>query len=395
MASASIPENAQDASLERLGIHVQTVVPNNVMTSKEVSKVKFTKSRPIGYLIDNVDGFKDIAKETLEWYEQAILGRDQDVLRLGGELDRVEVELLRARQEMAVAAANAPFQEAIQSAKDDPEIEAIMRKAADAERKTERTEKRLAAAVEESAGRKKRVEELEAQLAAALAGGTAAETPVEEHAPAEVLAENESLRVQLAEAETRAQVAEEAVAALNKYTEEQDEYIDALEAQLPPTPEEAEQIEAAEEYTSEDQGGFDLDHYDGVSEALADESFELASAPAEEYEEQAALLGSFESAHTPQEVEAEFELVGGLDDEAALQLLDGPEAAADESEAQAPDVADDAVEFDENGNPIEYDEDGERIYFWDGMRLPKGLTPDALMPQPLPGDETGTNAEGR
>jgi len=91
----------QQGSLERLGIPVETVVPEGVMTSGQARSVRFRNSRPQGYAYGDVESFIfDHIIPTLTWYAQELHQRDLAIHKLGEELDAAEVTMTNLQAQL-------------------------------------------------------------------------------------------------------------------------------------------------------------------------------------------------------------------------------------------------------------------------------------------------------
>lgn len=308
MAQPSIP--AEQGSLERLGIPNETEMPDGILTPSAIRQVRFRQQASRGYYTKDVEAFvNEQATISVEWYIQRLQARDGDVHRLGEELDRLEVDLINMRGQLELAAASAPLAEAIRDAQQDPEVEAIVNKAKRTEADLERANLRIAA--------------LEEDLAAA--ASTAPAAAVQDIAAQERIAE---LEAELAASEQQVAGFAEQVQAMETYSDQQDEYIDLLLAQLP--------AEAGEQATTEAE-------------------------PAEGAEQQPSLPEEIErSAEPEQAVAAEPETVA--DEPRGSEYLE-PEYPEHEAE---PDV-----QRTREAQPTD-----QQRHVWNGVELPDGLTPE-------------------
>jgi len=88
-------------SLEQMGISVETNLPDGALTPAYAKGVKFTQTKP-GYHFREVEAYKESVDYTLEVYAALLHQRDLDVHRLGGELDRSQVDIKNLQNQIEV-----------------------------------------------------------------------------------------------------------------------------------------------------------------------------------------------------------------------------------------------------------------------------------------------------
>lgn len=88
-------------SLEQMGISVETNLPEGVLTPAYAKGVKFTQTKP-GYHFREVEAYKESVDHSLEAYAALLHQRDLDVHRLGGELDRSQVDIKNLQNQIEV-----------------------------------------------------------------------------------------------------------------------------------------------------------------------------------------------------------------------------------------------------------------------------------------------------
>ena len=117
----------QQGSLERLGIPLETVPGEGVLTPGTVKAVRFRMSKPTGYAVKDVEDFVlDIVQPSLTWYSQALHQRDLAIHTLGEELDRAEVDLLNLRFQLQTTQYSARVEEGVALNQDDKEMAALL-----------------------------------------------------------------------------------------------------------------------------------------------------------------------------------------------------------------------------------------------------------------------------
>lgn len=366
MASADIPP--EQGSLERLGVTIETEIPEEILKPSVIRAVRFRQQAKLGYYTKDVEAFvQEKALPSVEWLIQRLHARDLDVHRLGEELDRLEVDMINIRAQFEMAAASAPIAAAIAQAEQDPEVEAIVARA-------QQDQADLAAAY-------KRIEALEADLAAM--GNT---VPVQDVAIETRIAELEG-QLEAAEGErdnyalllkqsqnkagtssTQEQDGDFAahIQQLEEYAQQQDEYIDLLlnridelEDQLQNASQE--HAEAPSSALPENEAEIETPFEQSHDEAAGDEA-SLEDAPVLEEEE--ALLPESEPLDTATEFGYSF-----------AQHDDGFELVAGREEliGQEPEQ----VEHEETTFEEDRDEQPhEPPQIWNGIELPEGLTPE-------------------
>lgn len=82
----------QNDILARLQISAQTVIPENVMSSREAKAVRFTRSTP-GYYYPDVEQAVEEMSKTIAWFEDSAHKRDLDIHKLAREVDQLETAL--------------------------------------------------------------------------------------------------------------------------------------------------------------------------------------------------------------------------------------------------------------------------------------------------------------
>jgi hypothetical protein len=122
-----------EGSLERLGVQVQTVIEEDILTEAQALKVRFraTKvkgySNPVGYAFSEVDTFvRNIVTPSLAWYQNALHERDKTVHRLGEELDRLQVDNTNLTKQLEYIQYNSRISDGIQAGQDDQEMSALL-----------------------------------------------------------------------------------------------------------------------------------------------------------------------------------------------------------------------------------------------------------------------------
>lgn len=91
----------QQGALERLGIPVETIPPESVLTSGQARSIRFRVSRPQGYAYGDVESFIfEYLLPTLEWYANALHQRDLAVHKLGELADILEVNNLNLQAQL-------------------------------------------------------------------------------------------------------------------------------------------------------------------------------------------------------------------------------------------------------------------------------------------------------
>lgn len=383
MASADIPP--EQGSLERLGVAIETEIPEEILKPSVIRALRFRQQAKLGYYTKDVEAFvQEKALTSVEWYIQRLHARDLDVHRLGEELDRLEIDMMNVRAQFEMAAASAPIAAAIAQAEQDPEVEAIVARA-------RQDQADLAAAYE-------RINALEADLAAVGNSAPVQDAAIEtriaelegELEAAEEERDNYALLLSQAQeqgSEASAEAPGEDVAAnvreLEEYAQQQDDYIDLLlnridelEALLPsgveaPAAEAAEQPEGDEiedefEGEAELEGEEEPEEQEPVALEEIDEAEEL---PADGYEEEEAADELVLPESEPLDPATEFGYAFGASDDDDFDLVAGRE----ELIGQEPDQ----VEYEEVTPEEDRDQQPrEPRHVWNGIELPEGLTPE-------------------
>jgi hypothetical protein len=259
----------QQGSLERLGIPVETVVPEGVMTSGQARSVRFRNSRPQGYAYGDVESFIfDHIIPTLTWYSEELHQRDLAIHKLGEELDAAEVTIVNLQAQLD----NKDFNDA------------VGRAVGDADRSVE--EQQLMVRVKELEGR---ITELQNAPIASPDGEFYTREEVQSYIDSAVAEAEAHKDAEFSENKyyTEAQVQSilaEAVPAVNGYTQEQ---LDAAvnEAAVAATP----AVPAEDVYTHEEVQGFiDTAVEEATATLEASKAAELAEAVAKAKQEAAA-----------------------------------------------------------------------------------------------------------
>ncbi len=91
----------QQGALERLGIPVETIPPETILTSGQARSIRFRVSQPRGYAFGDVESFIfEYLLPTLEWYANALHQRDLAVHKLGEMIDILEVDQLNLKAQL-------------------------------------------------------------------------------------------------------------------------------------------------------------------------------------------------------------------------------------------------------------------------------------------------------
>jgi len=117
----------QQGSLERLGIQLETLPTEGVLTPGTVKSARFRISKPSGYAVKDVEDFIfDIVQPTLAWYSEALHKRDLDVFTLGEELDKAEVDLVNLRYQVQALEYGSKVQEGVALNQEDKEVSDLL-----------------------------------------------------------------------------------------------------------------------------------------------------------------------------------------------------------------------------------------------------------------------------
>lgn len=165
-------DNIPQGSLEQLGIHVETQLPQGVMSPADSKGVRFTATRP-GYHFREVEAYKEAVDTTLETYAAILHARDMDVYNLGAELDRARVDILNLRHQIEVYEYKGGVAEADAT---DEEVETLLNNNAMLQAKIDELEEANKAMDEWATTAQQYVADLETRLAYYENGG---EVPVE------------------------------------------------------------------------------------------------------------------------------------------------------------------------------------------------------------------------
>lgn len=94
-------------SLERLGIPLETLPGEGVITPGSAKSLRFRVSRPEGYAYADVESFIfEILIPSLDWYAQTLHARDLAIHKLGEELDKAEVDIINLKAQIENADLN-------------------------------------------------------------------------------------------------------------------------------------------------------------------------------------------------------------------------------------------------------------------------------------------------
>lgn len=154
-------DNIPQGSLEQLGIHVETQLPQGVMSPADSKGVRFTQTRP-GYHFREVEAYKEAVDNTLENYVALLHARDMDVYNLGAELDRARIDILNLRHQIEVYEYKGGVAEADAT---DEEVQTLLNNNAMLQAKIEELEEANKAMSEWAEVAEKVVADLEARLA--------------------------------------------------------------------------------------------------------------------------------------------------------------------------------------------------------------------------------------
>lgn len=130
----SYPEANDVGALERLGIPVQTVPPEAILTAGKSKSIRFRISRPSGYAFGDVESYQfDFVIPTLEWYASTLHQRDLAVHKLGEMVDKLEVDLLNAKAQLDNKDYNEAIGMAVEDSESDAEVERLINRVQDLE----------------------------------------------------------------------------------------------------------------------------------------------------------------------------------------------------------------------------------------------------------------------
>jgi len=117
-------ENLQgQGSLERLGIPLETVPVEGILTPGAAKGLRFRVSRPEGYAYADVESFIfDILIPSLDWYAQKLHERDLGIHKLGEELDKAEIDIINLRAQVENSQYNEVFGASLQETELDSEV---------------------------------------------------------------------------------------------------------------------------------------------------------------------------------------------------------------------------------------------------------------------------------
>lgn len=127
--------NANNGSLEKRGIQVETQIDPNVLSSSAAKAIRFRLSKPSGYALSEVDDFvRNIVQTSIDWYNQTIYERDKTVHYLGEELDKAETDIANLKSQIQFLEYNGQIEKGISQNSDDKEMVALMEKLATSEK---------------------------------------------------------------------------------------------------------------------------------------------------------------------------------------------------------------------------------------------------------------------
>lgn len=130
-------EEAQQKSrdvLQRFKINLETELPDAILVPSKLNKVRFTKSRPIGFHFDEVEAFHRDVVKTVSWLIDALQERDRNVHKLATEIDKYISDLQNANLQLQVFTLSAesggePPTEAVEN----PDVLALKKRVQDLE----------------------------------------------------------------------------------------------------------------------------------------------------------------------------------------------------------------------------------------------------------------------
>lgn len=197
----------QSGSLEQLGIHVQTNLPEGIMSPADSKAVRFTQTRP-GYHFREVEAYKDAVDTTLEAYGKIIYDRDMDVYNLGAELDRARVDIANLRHQIEVYEYTGGVAQADAT---DEEVETLLNN---------------------NAALQAKIVELEEQNGILLQAVEKTDTVSTTSTEASNTEETEALLAENAQLQTKVNTLEQQISEMSEWAAQAEAYVMQLEAQL-------------------------------------------------------------------------------------------------------------------------------------------------------------------
>lgn len=130
-------EEAQQKSrdvLQRFKINLETELPDAILVPSKLNKVRFTKSRPIGFHFDEVEAFHRDVVKTVSWLIDALQERDRNVHKLATEIDKYISDLQNANLQLQVFTLSAESGgEPLSEAAENPDVLALKKRVQDLE----------------------------------------------------------------------------------------------------------------------------------------------------------------------------------------------------------------------------------------------------------------------
>ncbi len=137
----------QVGSLERMGIFVETTIPQGVLTPATAKGIHFRTRKPSGYAFNEVDEFVlNIVQPAIDWYVNSLYQRDMHVHQLGQALDQAEIDVKNLKAQAQFLEYNGQIAKGLERGQDDAEMVAVMAKLTATESELNATKAELQAA---------------------------------------------------------------------------------------------------------------------------------------------------------------------------------------------------------------------------------------------------------
>ena len=135
--------------LQELGIPIETVLDENVLTAQTAQNVRFRpvqvpgSSKTYGYSFGEVDKFiKSIVIPSLKWFQDALHSRDLNVYQLVTLLDEKTVLTTQLEKEVASAQMNYELQKGLSASENDEEVVGLVAQLKEAHQRIRDLEKK-------------------------------------------------------------------------------------------------------------------------------------------------------------------------------------------------------------------------------------------------------------
>lgn len=96
----NVNERPSGNTLRSMNIPLQVVPNDDVYSSSDIDHIEFQTSRPEGYYYGHVDEFVSSVKQSLSWYESALVKRNKDLHAVVEQLDATTLSLIELQSEL-------------------------------------------------------------------------------------------------------------------------------------------------------------------------------------------------------------------------------------------------------------------------------------------------------